>query len=168
MNTSFATLAPIIAASAILIAGVVDDLRSRKFHNWLFLACAAFAVVVLVAVQGPSAMILGVLGFMAGFALLTPLVMLKIVGAGDMKLLAAFGIVAGWEVVLVVSVAALLWGAVFGLARTVLRGQFKRLAANMFSIAVLKDRQGLELQTMPFTVAILMGWLTHLVLAGVL
>lgn len=165
---TFATLAPIVAATAILVAGVVDDLRSRKFHNWLFLACAAFATVVLVVSDGPGAMLLGVLGFVAGFALLTPLVLMKIIGAGDMKLMAAFGIVAGWEAVLTVSVAALLWGALFGLLRTVLRGQFKSLASNMFSIVILKDRQGLQLQTMPYTVALLMGWLTHLVMTGVM
>lgn len=163
-----ATLAPIVAATAILIAGVVDDLRSRKFHNWLFLVCAALATIVLIATNGPMAMLLGLLGFTAGFALLTPLVLMKIIGAGDMKMMAAFGIVAGWEAVLTVSIAALLWGALFGLLRTMLRGQLKTLASNMFSIVALRQREGLQLQTMPFTVAILMGWLTHLVISGVM
>lgn len=168
MTWSASSLVPLFLGTAILIAGVVDDLRSRKFHNWLFLACAAVATVAIVVLKGPEGMLLGILGFIAGFALLTPLVILKIIGAGDMKLMAAFGILAGWEAVLTVSAAALLWGAVFGLLRTVLRGEIKTLASNMFSIVVLKDRQGLALQTMPFTVAILMGWLTHLVLVGVL
>ncbi|MES2962626.1 MAG: A24 family peptidase [Bdellovibrionota bacterium] len=168
MSSSFATAAPLVAATAILVAGVVDDLRSRKFHNWLFGVCAALAIVVLVVAQGPGGMVLGVLGFTAGFALLTPFVLMKIIGAGDMKLMAAFGIVAGWEAVVTVSVAAVLWGALFGLARTVLRGQIKTLASNIVSIAIFRQRQGLELQTMPFTVAILMGWLTHLVIVGVM
>ncbi len=168
MSPSLSTLVPIAVSSAILVAGVVDDLRSRKFHNWLFLTCAAIAVIAVVVMNGPAGMLMGLLGFAAGFALLTPLVLMRVIGAGDMKLLAAFGIVAGWEAVLTVSIAALLWGAVFGLVRTMLRGEIKTLASNMFSIAVLKERQGLTLQTMPFTVAILMGWLTHLVITGVL
>lgn len=168
MMAATSTFISIGLATAILIAGVIDDLRSRKFHNWLFLACAAVATVAIVVLKGPEGMIIGTLGFAAGFALLTPLVLMKIIGAGDMKLMAAFGILAGWEAVLTVSAAALLWGALFGLLRTMLRGEIKTLASNMFSIVILKDRQGLALQTMPFTVAILMGWLTHLVLTGVL
>jgi prepilin peptidase CpaA len=168
MTWTASSFVPVVLGTAILIAGVVDDLRSRKFHNWLFLTCAAVATVAIVVLKGPEGMLLGTLGFLAGFALLTPLVLMKIIGAGDMKLMAAFGVVAGWEAVLTVSAAALVWGAVFGLLRTMLRGEIKTLASNMLTIAVLRDRQGLALQTMPFKVAILMGWLTHLVLAGVL
>ncbi|MEK7356377.1 MAG: hypothetical protein AAB250_08000, partial [Bdellovibrionota bacterium] len=72
MSPSLSTLVPIAVSSAILVAGVVDDLRSRKFHNWLFLTCAAIAVIAVVVMNGPAGMLMGLLGFAAGFALLTP------------------------------------------------------------------------------------------------
>ena len=167
-SSNAASLAPLISATAIVIAGVVDDLRSRKFHNWLFIGCSVFAIAVAVASSGVAGLLWGTLGFTAGFAIMTPFVLMNVIGAGDMKLMAAFGIVAGWNAVLAVAILALFWGAVFGLVRTALRGQLKVIAHNMFAIVALRERKGLELQTMPFTVAILMGWLTNLVLAGVL
>ena len=61
LATSLAT------ASLILFAGVIDDLRSRKVHNWLFLACTAIAVLVNVGVGGWSGLNTAFLGFVAGF-----------------------------------------------------------------------------------------------------
>ena len=159
---------PLIAASTILLAGVIDDFRSRKFHNWLFLVCCAVALVVAVASGGISAMITAPLGFGAGIALFLPLVLVGIVGAGDMKLLAAFGIVAGWQSVLAVAVLSILWGAIFGVVQVILKGQLGSLLRNMYFIVTLKakDKSAIDLHSMPFTVALLMGWLTHLVYRG--
>src|SRR5687768_5345683 len=90
-----AILAPIVTASAILIAGVIDDFRTRKVHNRLFLACSAIALVVVAAAGGIAAVPTAIFGFLAGLAIFLPLVLIKAIGAGDMKLLAAFGIAAG-------------------------------------------------------------------------
>ena len=169
-TSSFSTslgFLPVIAASGILVAGVVDDFRSRKVHNVLFLICAAVALVVAVAVGGWEALYLAPVGFMAGIAVFLPLVILKVVGAGDMKLMAAFGIVAGWNAVLTVAVFALIWGAIFGLVQVTLKGQLLGTLKNMLAIASMKNRQPVELHKMPFTVAILMGWLSHLTTSGV-
>lgn len=158
----------VVAATGMLIAGVVDDLRSRKFHNWLFLTCVAIGVALTLAVGGASAFPMALLGFTAGFAVYLPLVLLNIVGAGDLKLMAAFGLVAGWDATLSTAVLSLIWGGIFGVVAVVLRGHLKMLVSNMISIVIVRERQGLELQKIPFTIAMLMGWLTHLVLRGVL
>lgn len=158
----------IIAASSVLISGVVDDLRSRKFHNWLFLGCLAFGAVFVLATGGVRAFPMALLGMAGGFAVFLPMVLLKIIGAGDMKLMGAFGLIAGWDAVLTTAFWSLIWGALFGLIAVIVRGHFKALLHNMFSIVVVRERQGLELQKIPFTIAILMGWLSSLVLRGVL
>lgn len=158
----------LIASSGILLAGVIDDLRSRKFHNWLFLTCLLVALVVVLATQGLLGLPMALLGFVAGLGVFLPLVLLKIIGAGDMKLMAAFGLAAGWDAVLSVAILSVIWGAVFGLLATIFRGHFKTLVHNMFSIVVARERRELDLQKIPFTIAILMGWLTHLVLRGVM
>ena len=161
-------LAPIATATAILIAGAVDDLRSRKVHNWLFLACAAVALVVVAVFGGVGAVPMALLGFVAGIGVLLPLVLLKVIGAGDMKLLAAFGIAAGAQAVITVALYSLVWGAFFGLMQVVINGQIKQVISNMFSIVVMRERQGLTLHKIPFTIALFFGWLSHLVLSGVL
>lgn len=162
------TAAPLIVSGAILVAGVVDDLRTRKFHNELFLACCAAAVTVVLATGGWSALYLSLLGFGAGVAVLLPLVLLNMVGAGDMKLLAAFGIAAGWNAAVSVAVLSLFWGALFGFVRVLVNGEGKLLLANMVSIVSMKNRRELTLHRMPYSFALFVGWLTYLVHSGVL
>lgn len=161
-------LLPLLASTAILIAGVVDDLRSQKFHNWLFLACCAFGLSVSLALGGWDGLLLSSVGFIAGIAIPLPLVLAGSLGAGDMKLLAAFGLVAGWEAVLSVAILSLFWGAIFGVVRTVANGQGKLLLANLFAIVALRERKGLQLHRMPYTVALLVGWMSHLVYQGLI
>lgn len=163
------TTIPVILSTVILLVGVVDDLRSRKFHNWLFLICSVVAFIVMLVLGGGTALYLSSLGFGAGFIVLLPLVLMKMVGAGDMKLLAAFGIAAGWNAVISVTIMSLFWGALFGVVRVIVGGQFRVLLGNMVSIVnpkSLNDRTQLELHKIPFTIALLMGWLSHLVYQG--
>ncbi|MES2855669.1 MAG: prepilin peptidase [Bdellovibrionota bacterium] len=163
-----ALLIATIASSAILVAGVVDDLRTRKFHNWLFITCTVIAIAVSFALGSWGGLMLSVMGFIAGIVVLLPLVLLGIVGAGDMKLVAAFGACAGWEAVLYVVFFSFIWGVLFGVLKVILSGQFKTFVSNVLSIVTLKDRKELVLQKIPFTVAIFMGWLTHLAYRGIL
>ncbi len=158
----------LITATLILIAGVIDDMRSRKVHNWLFLICAASALVGATVTDGFAGFNLALIGFFAGFVILLPLVLLKIIGAGDMKLFSAFGAAVGWSTTFDVAVWALIWGAAFGVLQVALKGQLKATLQNMIAIAQFKDRQNLILHKIPFTIALLMGWLTDLVHRGVL
>jgi prepilin peptidase CpaA len=164
--SNFGVMLPTLVATAILAAGVVDDFRSRKFHNWLFLVCVAVAALSVLLAGGVQSFSIALLGLLAGVAVFLPLVMMKIIGAGDMKLMAAFGLAAGWDAVLQVAVFGLLWGAVFGVLATVFRGQGRVLVYNMFSIVMIRERKGLVLHKIPFTIAIFMGWLTFLTLRG--
>jgi Flp pilus assembly protein protease CpaA len=161
-------IVPTVAATAILVAGVVDDFRSKKFHNWLFIVCLCVAVVVSAVFSGSGGLLYGTFGFLAGFALLLPMVLMGIVGAGDMKLMAAFGVVTGWHTVFTVLVFSFIWGALFGVIRTALSGQLVTLTHNLLAIVQFKDRKELQLQKIPFTAAILVGWLSHLAYQGTL
>jgi prepilin peptidase CpaA len=156
-----------IFATVILLAGVIDDLRTKKFHNWLFISCTVVGFAAVAANGGINGMLIGVFGFLAGLAIFLPMVLGKIVGAGDMKLMAAFGIVAGWQAVIGSAFWALVWGAVFGVARVIFSGQGRILFSNLKAIVTLKKRQELVLHRMPFTFAILMGWLSYEVAPGV-
>lgn len=164
----------IFAPSAVFSVGVIDDLRSRKFHNWLFIACSLFGVTFVFLNAGLQGLPVAALGFLAGFLLTLPLVLLKVIGAGDMKLFAAAGILIGWSPVASVLFFALIWGAVFGLLRSTLSGKFRSLCHNLVSIVIgiVRTRQiglqktHLELNRIPFTVAILLGWMSYLAQQG--
>lgn len=154
---------PLITATLILVAGVIDDFRSRKVHNWLFGVCTAAAVLASVSSAGLAGLNTAFLGFVAGLAAMLPLVLLHVVGAGDMKLLAAFGAAAGWNAAIDVAILSLIWGALFGVLQVVLKGQLVATLKNMVSIASFKERRTIELHRMPFTAAMLVGWFSHLV-----
>jgi Flp pilus assembly protein protease CpaA len=168
ISLSAAQIITLGIATGILVAGVADDLRSRKFHNWLFLVCAGIALITVLVTIGIGGFVPALLGFLCGAAVLLPFVLVRAIGAGDMKLLAAFGIVAGWPAALSVAVYALFWGALFGVARAVALHQGGVLAQNFAHILMFRRSQGLELQKFPYTVAIFFGWISFLAVGGII
>jgi prepilin peptidase CpaA len=159
---------PNLIASLILTVGVVDDMRSRKVHNWLFLACVGVALTAVLIVDGWHGLANGTLGFLAGAIVFLPFVLVKAVGAGDLKLLAAFGIVTGWQAVLHVAFFSIFWGALFGVVQVIFKGEGKVFFHNVLNILLRRKSEGLKLHSMPFTVALLFGWLTYLKIQGAL
>ena len=160
----------VAVATGILIWAVIEDLRSRKFSNRTFMIATAIALVTTtvtaLSMGGASELISLTLGFGAGIILFLPLVLIGAIGAGDMKLMAAFGILVGWHAVLWTGVYGLMWGALFGLIQIVMRGQLRVLKDNLLNLAITRSRGNLELHHIPFTAPLLLGWLSHLVLSG--
>jgi prepilin peptidase CpaA len=150
----------VLIPSLILTAGVVDDLRSRKVHNELVLAALAVAAIFCIWTAGPSGLGTGLLGLAAAVIMTLPLVMFGVLGAGDLKLFMAFGMATTWEVVVYVGIAALIWGAILGVLSAAVGGRLKTLVTNTFGIV---RRQPLkELTRIPYTIALLMGWISYL------
>jgi prepilin peptidase CpaA len=102
-----------MAAIAVLTAGVIAsiiDLKTRRIPNWLTLLTAVAGISM--AITGLSGLSLGtsVLGLLTGAILMLPGHTLGATGAGDVKLLAAFGAVLGPAGI----VAAFLYMAIAG------------------------------------------------------
>ncbi len=167
-SAAVASTAAAIAATGILIWAVVEDMRSRKFSNRSFLTASAIAFVTALVTGGPSQIIILTLGFGAGIVFFLPLVLAGAIGAGDMKLMAAFGILVGWHAVMWTGIYGIVWGAVFGLVQIVLRGEVRILKENLTSLALTRSKTGLQLHHIPFTAPLLLGWLSHLVMTGTL
>jgi prepilin peptidase CpaA len=152
----------ILIPTLILIAGVVDDLRSRKVHNKLVLALAGFAALAAFAMWGWHGLLYSLIAALTAIALCVPLVMTGVMGAGDMKLLMAFAIVSSWNSVLWVLVYSLVWGGLLGVFSAVLRGQARLLLASTMSVALFRKQSQFPLHKIPYTIAIFFGWLTEL------
>jgi prepilin peptidase CpaA len=160
---------PAITATLIFLTGMIDDLRSRKFHNWLFITTATIAFLVAGMTSGWHGLLSGVMGFMVGMLVLMPLVLARVIGAGDMKLLAAGGVLLGWSAAIDVAIYGFIWGAIFGLLQVILKGQLRATVGNMLGILSRRAKsETRELHTIPFTVGLFLGWLTHLARTGVL
>ncbi len=154
----------IAVSTLILLAGVVDDLRSRKVHNKLVVVLAAIGAAATLFVSGPQGLLWGLLAATCAIAICIPLVITNVLGAGDMKLLAAFGLTVQWSSVLWVVVYSLFWGALLGVFRSILRGEGLLLLKNTLKLVGRQNIEAQTLQKVPYTVALLFGWLTHIAL----
>ena len=156
------SLAIISIPTLILVAGVVDDLRSRKIHNAFLLSCIPIALIFQFYTAGGMGIINGLGGVGTALALFLPLTLLKALGAGDMKLMMVFGLATGMTEVLYVTFYSFLWGLFLGLLITVFHGRIKIFAKNIVAIVQRKKVDSEKLHSMPYSIALLCGWITYI------
>lgn len=99
-------------------------------------------------------------------AVSAPLFIFKIVGGGDIKLFVAFAASVSWTAALMTGFYSLIWGAIFGLLAALFQKQGSALFNNLMTLTIQRKSEGLSLHKIPFTVALLVGWLTTLKLEG--
>lgn len=117
------------ALSALVLAAAATDLRSRRIPNALTLAGLGIGLALRVPLGG-GAVVDGLLG--AGAALLLGILffMLRALGGGDVKLLAAVGAFTGLAALPVTLVLIAAMGGVLAFAEAVRRGVLRRVLAN--------------------------------------
>lgn len=155
----------LIVPSLILSVAVVTDVQSRKIPNRWIVISIAMALLSSFYFFEFEGLKQGALA--AGIALLMtlPLVLLGALGSGDMKLMFAFGLASTYQVVFVVIILSFLWAALIGVGVALLKGRGTLLLMNTFRLMTTKERNPDELQKIPYTVALLLGWATYLALA---
>lgn len=156
----------IVIPTVILLAGVADDLRSRKVHNWLVIVLLVAAAAFQFFLQGWFGLNQGLLGAATALAVGLPLVLMRLMGAGDMKLMFAFGMATSWSATFTVMIWALFWGAILGLVRAAVGGDLKKLMVSTMNVARGRSHAtDLSLHKIPYTVALMFGWLSYLTLS---
>lgn len=109
-------LLPVILFFGMLAAVAVIDVRTLEIPNGLVLAVAIIAVVDYLAGAGP-----GLAGrLLGGCCVSIPMLVLTLLipgafGGGDIKLMAACGLMLGWRLVLFAMFAAVLMGGCAGI-----------------------------------------------------
>lgn len=152
----------------LLVAGVVNDLRSKKVRNQIVIAGFVIGLIFVTATQGLSGLFIGFLSFLTALAAVLPLYLLRVIGGGDVKLLLAASVLMDWKTVLITVFASMIWGSVLGVLQVVLKGRGKAFAHNMFALANRAKLSETTVHKTPFTVALLFGYLSSLVYVGVL
>jgi prepilin peptidase CpaA len=117
------------------------DLHARRIPNVLVLVGLALAFAVQWILHGAGeGSHRWILGLLTGGGLFFPLYLLRGMGAGDVKLMAAVGAFVGPEPALEIVLVTCVIGGVWALAAVVFKGAVKSVGTNM--LAILLSRGG--------------------------
>jgi prepilin peptidase CpaA len=166
-----------ILLAALVLAAAVSDWRSRRIPNWLTAGgiLAGFALNTWFGEWRQAA-----LGFGLALAVYLPLYLLRAMGGGDLKLMAAVGAITGPSIWLVIFVFTAILGGIAALVLLAFRGGMRRAFGNVLYIlgemirlrAPHRGREELDVAspravTLPHGVVIAAGTLVYLAAAAV-
>jgi prepilin peptidase CpaA len=116
----------------ILVAiAAVFDIRYRRIPNWLVLAGIVVGLAWNVSDSGWSGLLRSSEGLGLGFILYFPLYLIRARGAGDVKLLAAVGAVAGPGNCLWIFLLTAILGGIIALVLLMFRGRVRKTFFNV-------------------------------------
>ncbi len=142
------------------MAGVADDLRSRKIHNWLILILLAVALLSIFFLQGYGGLFRALGKGLVALGLSLPLTLLKVIGGGDMKLYTVLALVLPPQAVISSLVCSFFWGAILGVIKLILDKKTGLVYVNLLSLLKFKRLPADTLHTFPFSVSLFLGWLS--------
>ncbi len=152
-----------IFPTLLLTTGLIDDLLNRKVHNIVSMVLLALALGHSLA--GGNLWV-GFLGLGAAFVLLFPLFALRVVGAGDVKLMMAFGMATSKEAVASVIFYGMIWAALFGVTKLLVAGEQRNLLQLPKMVLSGFHQKFTSVTQLPMTFPLVLGWLSHLHLTG--
>ncbi|MBM3320370.1 MAG: prepilin peptidase [Candidatus Eisenbacteria bacterium] len=160
----------------LVLAAAYFDIRARRIPNSLTYPSALLALG-LGAAGGAHALLLAAGGLLVGFGLLLPAYLIKAMGAGDLKLLAALGGFLGPRAILDVFLHSLIAGGLIALMFLALRGELRKgivslarlvagLAGRRFGFPARSDSEEsrwVSIGKIPYGVAIAIGTVSALI-----
>lgn len=124
-------LAASVVLAAIMAAAVYTDLRNSRIPNWVSLGGACLGMVLGLATGGLAGLLVAVSGWVVGAALFFAFFAIGVMGAGDVKLLAAAGALGGPGFALNAFVFTGIAGGIIAVLVTLRRRRMGYLAATM-------------------------------------
>lgn len=161
----------------LLGAAAGTDLHARRIPNVLVLTGLAVAFAVQWGLHGVGeGSQRWILGLLTGGGLFFPLYLLRGMGAGDVKLMAAVGAFVGPGMAFEIALTTCVIGGVWSLAVVVFRGNARAAGTNILAILLSKGGQCSRLSgkesgavlpsvgSLPYGVAISLGTLSIMIL----
>jgi prepilin peptidase CpaA len=121
----------IIPALVTAVVACVWDLRTRRIPNDVTFGSALIALAVATVIGGATGLVWALAGWGLGLLLFFPLFALRGMGAGDVKLLAAFGAWLGPGAIVWVALYSAIAGGVLAIAVALARGYLGRAFSNL-------------------------------------
>lgn len=123
-------------ALAVAVVGALWDVRTRRVPNVLTFGTSVVALLLHMALGGWAGMAWSLAGWVAGCAVFLPFFLLRGMGGGDVKLVAALGACLGPILVLWVAMWAAIAGGALGVVVALYHGYLRRAVANVGSLVV--------------------------------
>lgn len=120
---------------ALVITSAIYDFRFRRIPNWLNLSGLILGIGLNTLFFAGHGLVAASLGFLLAIALYIPLYLLRAMGAGDVKLMAAIGSMVGPQNWILVFLCTALAGGVLALAVAVRKGRLRRVLGNVSVLA---------------------------------
>lgn len=155
-------LSSVVLPGLILLIACVDDLRSRKIHNWLILSMLPLVLISVFLLKGTGGLMEGGWAFLLALAFGIPLSLIRVIGGGDLKLLALFAWTVNWMDFVFIFVYSLPWALVLGLFKIALDRKIKDFLFNLLFMFRHKRVQNLKFHSIPYSIALLFGWMSFL------
>lgn len=118
-------------AVGVALVACTTDLRSRRIPNALTFPAALLALAYH-ATSGTGSLVSALAGLVVGLLLFLPLYLLRGMGAGDVKLLAALGAWLGAKSIVWVAMYAAIAGGVMAVAVALGSGYLKPMLSNIW------------------------------------
>ncbi|HLH17434.1 MAG TPA: A24 family peptidase [Bryobacteraceae bacterium] len=125
---------------ALLALAAIFDIRGRRIPNWLTLSGVLLGFLINTLIGPPEGGFLFALeGFLAGFGVYMVLYILRAMGAGDVKLMAAVGALAGWQRWFGIFLITAIVGGAMALLLVTLR---RRLGKTLWNVGFILSELG--------------------------
>jgi prepilin peptidase CpaA len=106
------------------------DIRWRRIPNWLVLASLVVGLAGNLWLRGGTGLLLSLGGLLFASLIYFPLYLLKGIGAGDVKLMAALGAILGVKPWVWILLFAAIFGAIAGLVLAAAKGRVREILWN--------------------------------------
>ena len=132
-------------AGSLLCAGIgsFHDVRERRIPNLLTGPAIVAGLLLHLAVGGWAQMGSSALAGLIAGSIFLIFFLAGGMGAGDVKLMAAVGCIAGLSPLRLVMVSTVIFGGVFALVLAVYRGRLRQTLGNVIALMAHHRRQGL-------------------------
>ncbi|HSV35897.1 MAG TPA: A24 family peptidase [Ramlibacter sp.] len=120
---------------ALLLTAAVIDWRTYRIPNWLTVGGMVFGLLYNTVAPAQLGFLAALAGLGVGLAILLPLHLLRVMGAGDVKLMAMVGSFLGVAATLNAVLLTFIAGGVAALAFALWHRAFRRMAGNVRDIA---------------------------------
>ena len=161
----------LIPALLLLIASAIDDLKTQKIHNKLLLGFLPFILISSFYFQDFQFFVFlktSLVNLFVSFIITLPLVFFRFIGGGDFKLFLLLSLCLPLNILLLTGLYALPCAVLLGLFKILIGGRFKQFMTNLYLLVRFKKLSLVEANKIPFSVCLFFGFLSLLVLEGIL